>query len=310
MFLRRTGPARRTDEEGDSGKKAASDGLLSKRDGLLSKRIVWWANRRTTRFTALGRFPGHLVCLAAIALATLSAHAAASELPAGESVQSPSDWREDFLTPSERIAYALDDPLDWVWEPSEILADFFRGATPESLEPYMESEQLLQQAARYSDDAALIAFVIEHGFDPNEAFGPGIPAYPQDLSPEPAREGPLHFAAKYNPNPRIVDALVKGGANVHAPGGSVLSTPLHHAAGYNNAAVVSALIQNGARVGDVNGRIDSSWNRAANINGNTALHAAAHKRRRLDHRRACRRGGRCAAKELEWHDAAALRRPR
>lgn len=220
--------------------------------------------------------PRHRVCLAAIALAALSAHAAESELPAGEGVQSPSDWREDFLTPSERIAYALDDPLDWAWEPSEVLAGFFRGATPESLEPYLGREQLLQQAARYSDDADLIAFLIEHGFDPNEAFGPGIPAYPQDLSPEPAREGPLHFAAKYNPNPRIVEALVKGGANVHAPGGSVLSTPLHYAARYNNAAVVSALIQHGARVGDVNGRIDSSWNRSANINGNTALHSAAY----------------------------------
>ena len=219
--------------------------------------------------------PGIIVCLTAIALATPPVHAAEQDVPAGESEQPLSDWR-DLLTPGERIALALDDPLDWAPpEPSEILATFFHGATPESLEPYLDSEQLLQHAARYSDDADLIAFLIERGFGPSEAFGPGIPAYPQDLSPEPVREGPLHFAAKYNPDPRIVEALVEGGANVHAPGGSALFTPLHYAAGYNNAAVVSALIQHGARVGDVNGRIASGWNRSANINGNTPLHAAA-----------------------------------
>ena len=215
-----------------------------------------------------------IVCLAAFALANQPAHAE-SRTSAGEIEPMLPDWL-DFLPPGKRIAWAIGEPLDWSSTgPPEILAPFFRGATSEDLKPYLDKEQLLQHAARYSDDADLITFLIERGFDPNEAFGPGIPAYPQDSSSEPLREGPLHFAAKYNANPRIVEALVKGGANVHATGGSALFTPLHYAAGRNNAAVVSALIQHGARVGDVNGRIDSSWNRAANINGNTALHEAA-----------------------------------
>lgn len=221
-------------------------------------------------------FLARVLAAAAVALAVQPTHAAESELPAGESDQALSDWR-DFLTPSQRIESELDTPLDWAPpEPSEVLADFFRGATPESLEPYLDGEQLLQHAARYSDDADLITYLIERGFDPNEAFGLGIPAYPQDLSPEPLREGPLHFAARYNAHPRIVDALVKGGADVYATGGFGLSTPLHYAAGYNNAAVVSALLRHGARVDDVNGRISSTYNRSPNINGNTALHEAAY----------------------------------
>ena len=54
-----------------------------------------------------------------------------------------------------------------------------------------------------------------------------------------------------------------------------MDTPLHYAARHNNSAVVSALIENGARVENVNGRISPGYVRAPNINGNTALHRAA-----------------------------------
>ena len=183
------------------------------------------------------------------------------------------DWR-DTQTPSERIRWALDESLEYQLEPSDLLASFFRGATIESVKPFLGSGQLLQHAAGHADDARLVTFLIRHGFDPNEAFGPGIPAYPQDLGPD-LRAGPLHYAAQYNPNPAIVEAFLEGGAYIHAVGGLGLYTPLHEAAQHNNAAVVSALIEGGARHDAINGRISSNWSRGPNINGNTALHMAA-----------------------------------
>ena len=199
------------------------------------------------------------------------------ELGAGEAGESPPAFtdRRDILSLPKRIASDLNKRLDVPRpEPSAFLADFFRGTTVDSVKPFLGSEQLLQQAARYADDPDVVAFLIESGFDPNEAFGPGIAAYPQSLGPD-LREGPLHAAAKHNPNPSVVEALVEGGADVHAPGGDWLHTPLHTAARHNNAAVVSALIEAGARPNEANGRISPIWRRSPNINGNTALHLAA-----------------------------------
>ena len=182
-----------------------------------------------------------------------------------------------FARSGSEIRLALDEDIDRgvaPTKPSNVLAAFFREATIESIKPYLDSEQLLQQAARYADDPDIVAFLIESGFDPNEGFGNSSPAYPQYLPPGVLRDGPIHSAAMYNPNPRIMEALARGGADVHAPGGSFY-TPLHDAARYNNAAVVSALIRSGARPNAVNGRIDAMYARSPNINGNTPLHAAA-----------------------------------
>lgn len=156
---------------------------------------------------------------------------------------------------------------------SNVLAEFFRGATVESVRPFLDEEELLQLAARYTDNADIITFLIDSGFDPNAAFGYGIPEYLQDWGPK-LREGPLHYAAAYNPVPGVVEALVKGGADANALGGTMLETPLHRAAVYNNAAVVAALIKGGADPNAVNGRISTTWSRSANINGNTPLHRA------------------------------------
>ena len=156
---------------------------------------------------------------------------------------------------------------------SNVLAEFFRGATVESVRPFLDEAELLQLAARYSHNADIITFLIDSGLDPNAAFGFGIQEYPQDWGPL-LREGPLHYAAEYNPEPRVVEALVKGGADVHAAGGMQLETPLHYAARYNNAAVVLALIKGGASPNAINGEISSVWSRSANINGNTPLHSA------------------------------------
>ena len=159
---------------------------------------------------------------------------------------------------------------------SEPLAEFFRDATVESIKPFLDSEQLLQQAARYADDPGIITFLIAHGFDPNKAFGPTIPAARQYyFRAGEQRAGPLHDAARFNANPSIVEALVKGGADVQATGGWDMYTPLHYAARYNNAAVVSALIRGGARPNEAHGPIDGSYAMGPNINGNTALHVAA-----------------------------------
>ena len=156
---------------------------------------------------------------------------------------------------------------------SELLAEFFRDATVESIKPFLDSEQLLQQAARYADDSGIITFLIAHGFDPNKAYGP--PKEPMFPYITEHRAGPLHDAARFNANPSIVEALVKGGADVQATGGWDLYTPLHYAARYNNAAVVSALIRSGAQPNRVNGWKHPTVDMSPNINGNTALHVAA-----------------------------------
>lgn len=170
------------------------------------------------------------------------------------------------------IGYHLHiDETGWS-ERSEVLATFFHGATVESLRPFLGSEELLQQAARYIHDADLVSFLIASGFDPNTAFGFGMEEY-QDWGPL-LREGPLHWAAEYNPEPSVVLALLKGGADVHAKAGFRLETPLHRAAKHNNVAVVRALIEGGADPNAINGEI--SVHRGSTIvNGNTPLHNAA-----------------------------------
>ncbi len=183
------------------------------------------------------------------------------------------DWR-DSLDLTERIRIALDERLDVDWEePSDVLVEFFEAATIESVKPFLRSDQLLQHAARYANDPAVITFLVEAGFDPDTAFGLGIPAYPHEEGPD-LQEGPLHYAAKYNPNPGIVEALVRGGADLHATAGMHLDPPLHYAALHNNPTVVLELIENGAQIDRVNGRISPYFMRSPNINGNTALHRA------------------------------------
>ena len=155
-----------------------------------------------------------------------------------------------------------------------MLAEFFRTATVESVKPYLGRRQLLQQAAGYASDPDVVAFLLESGFDPITDLGPASPPWPHDLGWM-EREGPPHFAARHNPNPRVVELIIKAGADVHAIAGPSLDTPLHHAAGSNNAGVVSTLIETGPGTTTVNARISSAFVRSANINGNTPLHRAA-----------------------------------
>ncbi len=60
---------------------------------------------------------------------------------------------------------------------------------------------------------------------------------------------PLHLAARSNPDPDVVTALVEAGADLHAPGGESYrrgNTPLHYAGENPNPAVAAALLDAGA----------------------------------------------------------------
>ncbi len=209
-----------------------------------------------------------------VGVATQQSFSTESEDPADDGEPSVmTDWRDLFTKP-ELIGMAIKEPLEYDLGPRELLVEFFPTATIDAVQPYLEHEQLLQQAVRYGTDPDVIAFLIESGFDPKRAYGPGIQEYPQDFG-EPLQQGPLHFAAGYHPDARVIDLLVEAGADVHAIAGWGLQTPLQLAAWRNNAAVVSALLAHGARVGDVNGRISPIFQRGSGINGNTALHLAA-----------------------------------
>ena len=73
---------------------------------------------------------------------------------------------------------------------------------------------------------------------------------------------PLHLAAWQNPDPRVAEALLQAGADLHAPGYAG-ETPLHQAALNRNPAVAALLLEAGA---DVNARGSTGW---------SPLHAAA-----------------------------------
>lgn len=78
---------------------------------------------------------------------------------------------------------------------------------------------------------------------------------------------PLHFAAGFNDDPAIIDALVAAGAELEARLEQGL-TPLHLAAGFNhNPAVIEALLEAGAdrRAQDNDGNIP--WDYAADRAG-------------------------------------------
>ena len=185
------------------------------------------------------------------------------------------DDRATLDIAEEVIKKHLNEDLDlWSRGWSDVLATFFRGATPASVEPFLDNPQLLHQAARYTDSAEIITYLIDSGFDPN-IQAPFTVNDDSFFDSERAGLGSLHYAAMDNPNPSIVEALLSGGADVHAVGGLLLERPLHFAAGNNNAAVVLALIRNGADVDAVNGRVRAGLFRSPNLNGNRALHGAA-----------------------------------
>jgi uncharacterized protein len=89
---------------------------------------------------------------------------------------------------------------------------------------------------------ATIRLLIEAGADPNANTGGDQP------------ETPLHWAASSD-DADVADALIRGGARLETPGGSI-GTPLDNAIGYGCWNVARLLVQRGARV-------DKLWHAAA-----------------------------------------------
>jgi uncharacterized protein len=71
----------------------------------------------------------------------------------------------------------------------------------------------------------------------------------------PPSETPLHWAASTD-DVDVAEALIEGGADLEAPGGSISGTPLGNAVGYGCWRVARLLVQHGARV-------ESLWQAAA-----------------------------------------------
>ena len=89
---------------------------------------------------------------------------------------------------------------------------------------------------------AIVRVLIGAGADPNASTGGKQP------------ETPLHWAASSD-DADVADALISGGADIEAPGGSI-GTPLDNAVGYGCWNVARLLVQRGARV-------DKLWHAAA-----------------------------------------------
>ncbi len=97
----------------------------------------------------------------------------------------------------------------------------------------------------FPNGPAAVRLLLAHGADPNggdEGFG--------------RQETPLHWAASSD-DVDVAEALIDGGADIEAPGGSIAGgTPLDNAVGYSCWRVARLLIQRHARV-------DKLWHAAA-----------------------------------------------
>jgi ankyrin repeat protein len=93
----------------------------------------------------------------------------------------------------------------------------------------------------------IVRLLIDAGTDPNARTSG------RD-SPGPGDETPLHYAASSD-DVDVAQALIEGGADIEAPGGSI-GTPLDNAVGYACWHVARLLVARGARV-------DKAWHAAA-----------------------------------------------
>ena len=122
-------------------------------------------------------------------------------------------------------------------------------------------------AAFANEDPSIVSTLLGLGVDPNAAIGDATTVdLRRQLSrygnrkPDDSRVGdgrtPLHCAAFGNPNPRVIAALLEGGANPNA-GTTTGWTPLHAAVyGNPNPDVANALLTGGA---DGNAQLKEFW---------------------------------------------------
>jgi uncharacterized protein len=94
----------------------------------------------------------------------------------------------------------------------------------------------------YPNGPAIVRLLIAQGADPNSRTEGGAP------------ETPLHWAASSD-DVDVAEALIDGGADLEAPGGSI-GTPLDNAIGYGCWHVARLLVRRGALV-------DKLWHAAA-----------------------------------------------
>jgi len=101
----------------------------------------------------------------------------------------------------------------------------------------------------FANGPAVVRLLLANGADPNG----GSDALPQLQGHQ---ETPLHWAASSD-DVDVAEALIDGGADIEAPGGSIAGgTPLDNAVGYGCWRVARLLVQRGARV-------DQLWHAAA-----------------------------------------------
>jgi ankyrin repeat protein len=127
--------------------------------------------------------------------------------------------------------------------------------------------------------AAEVQAAIQGGADVNELW------YVQHLSPkqkenltsedlnEPwfLQHTPLHSAARHNPDPEVIEVLLKAGAHVNARDEKGM-TPLHRAARYNpNPKIITVLLKAGANVNEKDDKGISPLHRSAFGNPNPEI---------------------------------------
>jgi ankyrin repeat protein len=140
----------------------------------------------------------------------------------------------------------------------------------------------------FPNGPAMVRLLLAHGADPNggtAGFG--------------SQETPLHWAASSD-DVDVAEALIDGGAEIEAPGGSIAGgTPLDNAVGYGCWRVARLLVQRGARV-------DKLWHAAALgmlARTDELLQDASHEEINNAFWQACAGGQRRAAELLLAHGA-------
>ncbi|HEY1295823.1 MAG TPA: ankyrin repeat domain-containing protein [Chloroflexota bacterium] len=99
----------------------------------------------------------------------------------------------------------------------------------------------------FPNGPAVVRLLLARGADPNCGAAGLLQGY---------QETPLHWAASSD-DVDVAEALITGGADIEAPGGSIAGgTPLDNAVGYGCWRVARLLVQRGARV-------DKLWHAAA-----------------------------------------------
>ena len=96
----------------------------------------------------------------------------------------------------------------------------------------------------FPNGPVVVRVLLAAGADPDAPFMGGVHA-----------ETPLHWAASSD-DVDVAEALLEGGANVEAPGGSIAGTPLSNAVAFGCWHVARLLVAHGAR-------IDTLWQAAA-----------------------------------------------